>query len=101
EAAHRFSHTNRKGGDGLEPLEAAIRNLRRRPSACLRQNQFDIPKNSGERIVEFVAQDFSERIPIGNVARAAVALPCPVSSVLPEPRSCGGGQSFNQKQKPI
>jgi hypothetical protein len=69
EPAHGFAQAHRKRRDGFYPLETAFRKLGGPLPARFGEQELRVAENAGKRMVEFVAQDFSEGVGNGGVRR--------------------------------
>jgi hypothetical protein len=59
-ATNGFAETNGEGGDGLDALLTAFGEAIVTLAANFGEEEFGVAKNSGERIVQFVAKDFAK-----------------------------------------
>src|ERR1700722_1145852 len=60
ETANGFAQTDSEGGDGFEALLAAVRKLAIVLASNFGKQQFSVPENACERVVQFVTQCFAE-----------------------------------------
>jgi len=59
---HGLAQTHRQRGDHLQPLLSAVRKLAVILPSYLRYQQLGIPKDSGQRIIQFMPQHLAKRI---------------------------------------
>ena len=98
EPAHGFAHSNGERGNSLQALYARCGELRAILAACFGEKQLGIAENSGERIVELMAQEFTESFLLREIRRQERAnslgkFVCHASSAVQTffDAGCGGG----------